>query len=237
MNQQVEQYLDNLAEITRFARQYAFNDADELTPEQFIADQFLRRSTELAEDISTLIRSGHDLSAAILERAAEERVVILQYLKDHNEFKEFQDYSMAQEYQTLQHITSEPRTPDATRQAVERRKAEIRLCMSGEPGRPAGYWKRPTHREALQSGAQGHPNTNLIQIASHEIPSLAVHVRHNDAEPSGVPTEAIAARAVSHAAAIILLALIIADNEGVLIKFKPLLARMSPGLPDTNTEA
>ena len=236
MNQQVAQHLDNLAEITRFASRYAFNSADELTPEQFIADQFLRRCTELAEDSSSLIRNGHDLSAAILQRAAEERVAILGYLNEHNQFKEFQDFSMAQEYQTLQHITSEPRTGQVTRQAAERRKAEIRHSMGGEPGKPANYWKRPTHREALQSISQGHPNTNLVHIANYEIPSSAAHIRHNDNEPTGIPAQAMAAQVTSNAAAITILALLIAGNEDALLKFKPLLTRLFPDHADIDTE-
>ena len=185
MNQQTEGLLKNLSKITEFAKQHAFNDAYELTPAEFVSDQFLRRCTHLAEDFSRLIRNGHDLNAAILQRAISERIAILGYLREHNQFKEFQDYSMAREYQALQHITSDEQTGHSARQAAEQRKAEIRRSMGGEPGKSADYWKRPTHRAALQSTSQCHPKANLIHITSYGIPSSAVHIRHNDAEPTG----------------------------------------------------
>ncbi len=228
MNQQTTDLLHNLSEITEFARHHAFNHADELTPAEFIADQFLRRCTELAEDFSSLIRHGHDLNAAILQRAIAERLAILRYIHDHNQFKEFQQYSMAREYQALQHITSATHTGYDSRQAAEHRKAQIRYSMGGEPGKPADYWKRPTHREALRSASQGHPNANLIHITSYEIPSSAVHIRHNDVEPTGVLPQVVAAQATSHMAALTILALLVAGNEDALLKLQPLTARLFP---------
>ena len=187
MTPQTARHLDDLAEITQFARHLAFNDADELTPGEFIAGQFLRRCTQLAEDCSFLIQNGHHLNAAILQRAAEERVALLGYLNQHNQFKEFQDFSMAQEYNNLQHITSEPGTGHPARQAAELRKKEIRHSMGGEPGKPESYWRKPKQREALKSISEWHPNTNLVHIANYEIPSSAVHVRYNDMEPTRFP--------------------------------------------------
>ena len=228
MNQQTAGLLNNLSEITAFARLHAFNQADELTPAEFIADQFLRRCTELAEDFSSLVRNDHDLNAAILKRAIAERLAILGYIRHHNQFNEFQRYSMAREYQTLQHITSDTQTGHGTRRAAEQRKAEIRHSMGGEPGKPANYWKCPTHREALQTTAQGHPNANLIHITSYEIPSSAVHIRHNDIEPTGIPPQVLAAQATSHMTALTILALLIAGNQEALLKLQPLTTRLFP---------
>ena len=236
MNQQTAHELDNLSEIIRFVKHRAFNHAGEMTPAEFIADQFLRRCTELAEDFSSLIRSGHDLNAAILLRAIAERTAVLAYLHDHNQFKEFQDYSMAHEYQTLQHITSDTKTGHDSRQAAEHRKAEIRRSMGGEPGKPDNYWKQPKHREALQSISQGHPNANLIHITSYEIPSSAIHIRHNDVEPTGIHPQFVAARATSDMAAISILALVIANNEDALPKFNSLITRLFPTPTDTDTK-
>ena len=229
MDQQIADLLNKLSEITEFARQHAFNHADGLTPAEFVADQFLRRCTGLAEDFSSLIRNGHDLNAAILQRAITERVAILEYVHHHNEFKEFQNYSMAREYQVLQHITSDTQIDHHSRQVAEERKAEIRCSMRAEPGKPADYWKRPTHREALQSTSQGHPNTSLMHIMSYEIPSSATHIRHNDDDTTGISPRLVAAQATSHMAALTILALLIADNEDALLKLSPLFTRLFPG--------
>ena len=228
MNQQTADLLHNLSQITEFAKQHAFNDADELTPAEFIADQFLRRCTQLAEDFSTLIQNGHNLNAAVLQRAISERLAILGYIHHHNQFREFQNYSMAHEYQALQHITSEAQTGYDARQAADHRKDEIRRSMGVEPSKPANYWKRPTHQEALRSTSQGHPNANLIHITSYEIPSSAVHIRHNDAEPTGIPTQVATAQATSHMAALTILALLISGNEDALLKLQPLTTRLFP---------
>ena len=228
MNQQTKGLLINLSDLTESAKQHAFNDAYELTPAEFVADQFLRRCTQLAEDFSRLIHNGHDLNAAILQRAISERLAILAYLREHNQFKEFQDYSMAREYQALQHVTSDEQTGHNARQAAEQLKVEIRRSMGGEPGKPADYWKRPTHRTALQSTSQGHPNANLIHITSYEIPSSAVHIRHNDAEPTGIPLQVVVAQTTSHMAALTILALLIAGNEDALLKLQPLTTRLFP---------
>ena len=236
MNPQTARHLDELAQIMGFAKQYAFNNADELTPDEFIADQILRRSIQLAEGCYFLIQSGHDLSAAILQRALEERVSLLGYLNQHNQFKEFQDFSMAQECRILQHITSEPGTGQTARQAVEHRKAVIRHSIGEEPTKPQKYWTKPNQREALKSISEGHPYTNIVHIANYEIPSSAVHVRHNDMEPTQVPPQAMAAQIKSHVAATTVLALQIAGNEEALTRFMSLIARFLQDQADIDAE-
>ena len=129
MTPQTARHLDGLAEITDFAKQHAFNDADELTLQEFIADQILHRCTQLAEDCSFLIQNGHDLSAAILQRAVEERVALLGYLNKHNQFREFQNFSMAQEYQdsATHHVRTRnrPRPPAKPRSAGRQKSAVV----------------------------------------------------------------------------------------------------------------
>ena len=228
MNKQIAGQLKHLSELTEFAKQHAFNNADEMTAKDFIADQFLRRSTEMADDFALLIDKGHELNASIIRRAMVERLTILEYLEIKNEFKEFEQHSMASEYQALQHITSEPRMGEDSRHKAEHRKKEIRQQMGGEPRKPGTYWHSPKNREALEAISHGHPNTNVTQITSYQIPSSAIHVRHNDAEPTGILIEPMVKQVTSHMAAIIMKALLIAENMDGLGKLKPLITRLYP---------
>ena len=50
MIQHDQKSLNSMFEITTFARHHAFNHAAELTPTEFIADEFLRRPVHLALD-------------------------------------------------------------------------------------------------------------------------------------------------------------------------------------------
>ena len=228
MNQQTADQLNILAEITEFAKHYAFSDSEELTPAEFIADQFLRRVIELAEDLSHIISNGHHLNATILQRAISERLAILGYLRQHNQFEEFQNYSMANEYLTLQHITSEIRIGSDTRKHAEIRKTEIRRSMNGEPDKPKKYWRRPHYRDALQDVVENHPNANMTRIIGYEIPSSAIHYRHNDMEPTGISTQVIVSQAAHNTAAIMLLTLVIAEKEDSLLKLEPLIRKLFP---------
>lgn len=228
MDRQTEDILRDLYEITEFTKQHAFNDTDQLTPAGYIADQFLRRSTQLAEDFALLVHAGHELNAAILLRVISERLNILAYLHEHDQFKAFQDYSMAWEYQTLQHMTSDEQTTGYARQAAEERKAEIRRSMRGEPSKPADYWTTPSNREALKSVSEGHPNSNLAHIINYEIPSSAVHPRHNDAEPTRLSTQTVIDRATAEVTALTLLALKIEGNGAALQKLVRLTERLFP---------
>lgn len=228
MNQQTADQLNKLAAITEFAKHYAFSDSEELTPAEFIADQFLRRAIELAEDLSHITHNEHHLNATILQRAISERLAILGYLRRHNQFEEFQNYSMANEYLTLQHITSEIGIGNDTREHAEIRKTEIRRSMNGEPDKPKKYWRKPTYREALQGAGEDHPNTNMTRIIGYEIPSSAIHYRHNDMEPTGIPTQVVVGQAAHHTAAITLLTLLIEEKEDSLLKLKPLITKLFP---------
>lgn len=221
-------YLFDLAGIIHFAKNYAFNQACELTPAEYIADQFLRRSIDLAEEFESIVEKGHYLNASILQRAISERAAILRYLHEHDQFDEFQKYSMACEYQTLQHVTSDKQIPHVFRQSVEQRKAQIRQEMGHEPSNPRKYWKAPTYRESLYGDEKGRPNETFAHVSSYEIPSSSLHVRHNDAEPTGLAPELMVYQVTSFLSALTSTALRIAGNEDTLHELGSFLAKIRP---------
>ena len=224
MNEETTLYLQYLITVTEFAKNHADNEPNELTTDKFIAAQFLRRAIKLAEDFTHLMKEDHELSAAMLQRAITERVKILGYLHEKDQFKQFQDYSLATEYLTLQHITSEANMPRQTKQAAQQRKKAIRLAMGGEPQKPETYWTKPRGKQAWG----GNHNATPTHLISQEIPSSAVHPRHNDDEPTGIYPEIMTMQAALHMAAITLLSLVIANNESALIQFQPLIENLFP---------
>lgn len=228
MNTQTARHLGGLAQLTAFARAQAFNDADHTSPAQFIADQLLRRCADLADDFIFLVERGHDLNASILQRSISERVFLLRYLRDKDQFMEFQHYSMAQEYRSLQRFTSQPQLGPDSKSTAQNRMKEIRDEMQGEPDKPASYWKYPKSKETITDAAEGHHNAPLLHINTYEMPSSAVHARHNDHEPTGIPRPAITRNAASQMAALTITALQIADQQETIRDLYFLIARIFP---------
>lgn len=87
---------------------------------------------------------------------------------------------------------------------------------------------KPSQRDATQRTSEGHPNAGLAHIVGDENPSSAVHIRYNDADPTGLITQFMVARAAGNMAGLTILALRIASNEEALAKMQPLIARLFP---------
>ena len=228
MEELLQHHLDILQEITSFAESHALNDNDELTPAQFTADQFLRRCITLSKDFTMIMRLGHEPNAAILLRAITERALILKYIRHHDQFLAFQKYSFAREYENLQRVTSDPNIEAGSRQMCEQRKQEIRARMGGEPNKPSTYWQKPTIKRAMANAIKAHTVTNLFFVTAYDFPSSSIHVRHNDAEPTGVMPESTAILAAVTMGALISSSLQIADNQITSTQFDLLFDDLLP---------